>query len=803
MEPIAIKTRGRAQKLADVLEGESLTMLDRLSKLSEASLRINESLDLDTVLQGVLDSARSLTGARYGGITTIDEAGQPKDFVTSGTTPEEHQALAETPDGPRFFEFLLGLSTPLRIPDMISHFRALGLPDFQSPVPAKSFLATSLRNQGRPRGIVYLANGEDEREFTAEDEEILVMFASQAALVVANALRHEDEQRTRADLQALVDISPVGVLIFDGKTRDLLSLNPETRRIVRGTHAPGHSLREILSVLTFRRPDGREMTPEELPTERAIRTGATVRAEEIVIHLPDGQTVTTIVNAVPIVSAEGEVVSVVATMQDMTPLEELERQRTEFLGMVSHELRAPLASIKGSTATLLSAASPFDAAEIRQFLGIIDEEADRMRSLINNLLDVTRIEAGMLSVAVEPTDVSEVVDQARKAFLLGGAGNRIDVDMADDLPRIAADSQRIVQVLSNLFSNAFQHSPESSPITVTVSKEDFHVLISVADKGRGILPERRPHLFKKFSRLDGEEAAPSIDGTGLGLAICKGIVEAHGGRIWAEGAVPGPGTRFSFTIPAVEEVVDVSANGDGGFPADPAERGPVRARILAVDDDPQVLKHVKNTVSEAGYVPTVTGDPREVEHLIDAENPHLILLDLALPGIDGFGLMKRISAITDAPVIFLSGRSEDQIIERAFEAGAADYVVKPFSQTELMARVRAALRKQAASALGRSTKPYELGDLKISYADRRVTVAGEPVQLTATEYRLLTELAANAGRVLTHDQLLQRVWGLDYEGNPRLLQNFVKTLRRKLGDDARSPSYIFTEFRVGYRMPKE
>ena len=98
----------------------------------------------------------------------------------------------------------------------------------------------------------------------------------------------------------------------------------------------------------------------------------------------------------------------------------------------------------------------------------------------------------MLSVAVEPTDVSEVVDQARKAFLLGGAGNRIDVDMADDLPRIAADSQRIVQVLSNLFSNAFQHSPESSPITVTVSKEDFHVLISVADEGRGILPERRP-----------------------------------------------------------------------------------------------------------------------------------------------------------------------------------------------------------------------------------------------------------------------------------------------------------------------
>ena len=120
-----------------------------------------------------------------------------------------------------------------------------------------------------------------------------------------------------------------------------------------------------------------------------------------------------------------------------------------------------------------------------------------------------------------------------------------------------------------------------------------------------------------------------------------------------------------------------------------------------------------------------------------------------------------------------------------------------------MARVRAALRKQAASVQGQSKEPYELGDLRISYSDRRVTVAGEPVQLSATEYRLLTELSVNAGRVLTHDQLLQRVWGLDYSGNPKLLQAFVKTLRNKLGDNARSPSYIFTEFRVGYRMQKE
>ena len=789
-------------KQADEMGRESQTTRDRLSRLNEASLRINESLDFGTVLQGVLDSARALTEARYGGLSTIDNEGQPREFVSSGTTPEEHQALAETPDGPRFYEYLMGLSAPLRIPDVLSHFRSLGLPEFHPPVPAKSFLATSLRHQGRARGVIYPAKGECGREFSPVDEEMLAMFASQAALVIANARRYQDEQRARDDLVTLVDIAPVGVLIFDAKTRDLVSLNPETRRIVRGHHAPGHTLAEILSVLSFQRPDGRELTPAELPTERAISTGETVRAEELVIQLPDGQAVPTVVNVAPIFSEEGEVVSVVATIQDMTPLEELERLRAEFLGMVSHELRAPLAAIKGSTATLLSTASHFDAAEVRQFLGIIDEQADRMRGLINNLLDVTRIDAGMLSVIAEPTEVSDVIDEARKAFLAGGSRNGIEVDIPDGLPRMAADRQRIVQVLSNLLSNASKYSPESSTITVTASQQEFHLLISVEDEGGGVSPERLPILFKKFSQVGAEEAVPDIDGTGLGLAICKGIVEAHGGRIWAESEGPGLGARFRFTIPSVEEVVDVSANGADGAPPGSALRAAERARILAVEDEPQMLRHIKSTLSEAGFAPLVTGDPRDVKALIDTERPHLILLDLTLPGTDGFSLMKSISDITDAPVIFVSGRSEERIIERAFEMGAADYVVKPFSPTELVARTRAALRKREASSQRQPTEPYETGDLKINYEERLVTVAGQSVQLTATEYRLLVELSANAGRVMTYDQLLERVWGFDYSGNPRLVQAFVKTLRRKLGDDTKSPSYIFTEFRVGYRMPR-
>ena len=232
--------------------------------------------------------------------------------------------------------------------------------------------------------------------------------------------------------------------------------------------------------------------------------------------------------------------SVVATVQDMTPLEELERLRAEFLGMVSHELRTPLTTIKGSAATVLGAPSAVDTAEMLQFFRIIDEQADHMRGLIGDLLDVTRIEAGTLSVAPEPTDLAALVDEAREAFLRGGARNSVEVDLAPDLPRIGADRQRLAQVLNNLFSNASKYSPDWSAIGVSASVQDTYVAISVSDEGRGVSAEGLPHLFRKFSRIDSDDLDRRIGGEGLGLAICKGIVEAHGGRIWAESEGPGP-----------------------------------------------------------------------------------------------------------------------------------------------------------------------------------------------------------------------------------------------------------------------
>ncbi len=774
----------------DRTAAENEALRARISALSAASLRINASLDLETVLNEVVGSARALTGARYGAIATIDDAGVPQDFVTSGFTAEEHRKLVEWPDGPRLFEYFRDLPGPLRLADVPDYVRSLGFSTDR--LPSKTFQGTPMRHRGIHVGNFYLVEKEGGEAFTDGDEEVLVLFASQAATAIANARIYRAEHRARADLEALVETSPVGVTVFDAQTGDVISINREARRIVEGLCLPGQTAEQLLETITCRRADGREIALARLPLARALSGAETVRAEEIALSAADGRSVTTLINATPIHGpdgADGALASVVVTMQDLAPLRELERMRAEFLGMVSHELRAPLTSIKGSAATVLRASRIFGPAEVGQFFRIIDEQADRMDSLIGDLLDAGRIETGTLSVAPEPSDVAALVDQARGTFVSGGGRHTVRIDLPPDLPRVMADRQRTVQVLNNLLANAARHSPESAPIRIAAEREGLHVAVSVADEGRGIAPDHLGQLFRKYTATGDREGGV---GGGLGLAICKGLVEAHGGRIRAESGGVGLGARFTFTIPVAVE------SGAGPAPVRPGAPGhaPDAVPILVVDDDPETLRHVRDTLAEAGYAPLVTGDPRELPRILRTEKPRLVLLDLMLPGTDGVELMRTVPGLADLPVIFISAYGRDETIARALEAGAEDYVVKPFSPTELTARIRAALRRRS------NPTPFVLGELAIDYDRRRVSVAGRPVTLTATEYDLLRVLAEGAGRVLTHEALLRQVWAGRGTGNPKKVRAYVKRLRHRLGDDAASPTWIFNERGVGYRMPR-
>ena len=312
---------------------------ERLSSLTAAMLRISASLDLKTVLREVVESARALTGARYGAIATS----------TSATSTSSRRREATSSRATRRRSWSCSPRRP------------------RAPSRTRARTATS---------------------------------------------------SARADLAALVETSPVGVVVLDARTGRVVLLNREGRRIVESLHIPGRTAEELLKVLTCRRGDGREIAPNQFSLASALSSAETVRGEKIVLSTPDGRSITTLVNATPIQTEDGAVASVVVTLQNLAPFEEVDRMRAEFLGMVSHELRTPLAAIKGSTPTVLGPTGEFGAAEIQQFFRIIDEQADRMSGFIGDLLDDGRIHTGTLSVSPEPSEVGALVDYARTTFVV-------------------------------------------------------------------------------------------------------------------------------------------------------------------------------------------------------------------------------------------------------------------------------------------------------------------------------------------------------------------------------------------------
>ena len=300
---------------------------------------------------------------------------------------------------------------------------------------------------------------------------------------------------------------------------------------------------------------------------------------------------------------------------------------------------------------------------------------------------------------------------------------------------------------------------------------------------------RAPLIAIKGSTATVLGAAPALDRAEM-LQFLR-VIDEQADHM--RGLVADLLARAAFAPPAADEARRGAGGSPRGAPAEPGHEGP-RTPILVVDDNPQTLGYVCDALSSAGYAPLASGDPAELPQLVRTKRPRLVLIAPARGATDGIELMQGVRELSDVPVIFISGYGRDETIALALELGAADYIVKPFSPTELTARVQAALRRLAERV------PYRTGDLAIDYEQRRVTVAGRPVDLTAIEYELLRVLSTRAGRVSTVAALLRQVWGGRRAGDPKLLRAFVKRLRHKLGDDAARPAYIFTERGVGYRL---
>ena len=218
--------------------------------------------------------------------------------------------------------------------------------------------------------------------------------------------------------------------------------------------------------------------------------------------------------------------------------------------------------------------------------------------------------------------------------------------------------------------------------------------------------------------------------------------------------------------------------------------------------DPRSQRTVRQALLDSGYASVEASGLGELEEHASSGGPQLIVLDIAGREDEALLALRGDGNPRNLPAIVLCNRSDEEYVIHAFEMGADGYMVKPFSPSELIARIRATLRRVNSGGQETGGRTYRSGEVRINFDEQTVNLSGEPVPMTATEYKLLTELANGAGRVLTQDMLLLRVWGPEYAGESQLLRSYIKTLRQKLGDNARKPTYIFTEHGIGYRMAR-
>jgi signal transduction histidine kinase len=261
----------------------------------------------------------------------------------------------------------------------------------------------------------------------------------------------------------------------------------------------------------------------------------------------NGGTVSMGIIYAPLFGLEGRLVNIIANVRDITRFREADEIKSTFVSVISHELKTPVALIQGYAETLLRKDARWDPQTQQDSLEVILEEADRLNRLIDDLLDASRLEAGKLSLEMEPVALDELTERVTDRFRTQTDTHEIRFDFAAQFPPIKGDPARLEQVLKNLLSNAIKYSPEGGRIEVAGHYVPEEVIVTISDQGVGIPFEEQPHVFESFFR-GSREQQKQTSGAGLGLYLAKAIIEAHDGRIWLE-SNPGEGAAFSFAIP--------------------------------------------------------------------------------------------------------------------------------------------------------------------------------------------------------------------------------------------------------------
>ena len=491
---------------------------------------------------------------------------------------------------------------------------------------------------------------------------------------------------------------------------------------------------------------------------------------------------------------------------------ETERARNALLSSVSHDLRTPLAAITGAASGLRDSMT-LDGETRRELADTIVDEAQRLNRLVGDLLDLTRLESGALRARKEWHSLEEVVGAALTRLESQLERHPVELDLPADLPLVPLDDVLIEQALFNLIDNAIKYSPEGSAIE-----------ISAAVAGRSLAARGGGPRYRAAVRPGGADLREIPSWRAAGRASRRGPRAHHlprhrrGARRAHRGAEPAGRRRGVQDRTAARRRTPARRTRNVGACTNIADRRPrltpagtgVNATpaapprlVLVIEDEPPIRRFLRAAFESAGFLFEEAATARDGLAQAAARAPDLIVLDLGLPDLDGIEVTQRLREWFTAPILVLSARGQERDKIRALDAGADDYVTKPFSVGELMARVRVALRHRVRGDGTAESEVVEVGPLRIDHGRRSVTLEGRPVKLTPIEFRLLIALARHPGRVLTHDHLLREVWGPAHAHQHHYLRVYMAQLRHKLEPEPSRPRLLLTEPGVGYRLREE
>jgi len=378
--------------------------------------------------------------------------------------------------------------------------------------------------------------------FSTADRSLLKSFADQAAIAVSNARLYTQVSHEKQRLDALLDSAADGILIL-APDHTIERFNPAFERMITisGKELLGRNHEEALRWAD--RPTGPTLEQAEADGWPLTRH-ATLYVEGNLLR--DGQAPLPIgITYAPLFSDQGQLINIIAMVRDITRFREADEIKRTFVSVISHELKTPVALIKGYVSTLRRSDASWDPEVMQDSLEVIEEEADRLADMIENLLDATRLQAGGLKINLCDLSMPVLAKRAAERFMTQTDHHTITVDFPDDFPVVMADEDRIYQVLSNLIANAIKYAPDGE-IRISGSYRPDQVIVCVSDQGPGIAAEDLPHIFDRFYRAD--RATKTTKGAGLGLYLARAIIEAHDGRIWVD-PQPGEGARICFSLP--------------------------------------------------------------------------------------------------------------------------------------------------------------------------------------------------------------------------------------------------------------